>query len=176
MIFNMGGTGQKKPKTLGKYAWRKYVIGQKYQQKTTSIKAKYVAHADTSFVKLKVYASTSMKSDSVNGIYTLTDPEQWELNLDGYGLMTSPNQYIMFGKSSGSVVFKTGSYTTTKASVAYNIIDGGVIIPDNANAPLTKYSFEIVTEYTFEEFVVSDEAGEYPEDGDLDEFHYEQIT
>ena len=117
-----------------------------------------------------------MKSDAVSGIYTLTDPVQWELTRDGNGLMTSANQYIIFGASSGSFVFKTGSYTTTRASVSYNSTDGGIIVPDNSNAPLTKYAYELVPDYIFEEFVVSDEADEYPEDGDLDEFHYEQIT
>ena len=175
MIFNMNVTPpEKKPKVFGKYAWRKYAISQVEENRTSQIKTRYVADPDPKI--LKVYMSSSIETDEVNRTFTLVNPESWDLNFDGSGLSISINSYFMFGKPSGSVVFKSGSYSSQRPGVYFTSSEGAVVEPSHSTYPVTKYSFNYLTVHTFEEYVVSDEETTYPANGDLEGFHYEQIT
>ena len=174
MIFNMGGTApRKKTSAVGKYAWRKYAVGDVLKEMTSTVKTKYVVDPDPE--NYMVYASASMETDKVNGIYTLVSPREWTMTPDGNGLSMSVNNYIMFGSPSGSVVFKNTAYSDYRASVRATSAEGTLIVPGGESYPVTKYSFEMVPEYVIEEIVVSDDPEEYPE-GELDGFIYERMN
>ena len=175
MIFNMGvPTPEKKPTIFGKYAWKKYAISQVAEDRTSQIKTRYVANPDPKI--LKVYMASSIETDEVNRTFTLINPESWDLSLDGSGLSIAINEYFMFSYPSGSVVFKSGSYSSQRPGVYFTSSEGAVVEPSHSSYPVTKYSFEYLTVHTFEEYVVSDEETEYPDGGELDGYYYEQIT
>ena len=175
MIFNMGGVSpQKKPKTFGKYAWRKYAVSLVQEDRVSDIKTRYVADPDPKI--LKVYMSSSMETDEVNKKFTLVSPESWDLNMDGSGLSIATNNYFMFGKPSGTLAFKSGSFSSQRPGVFFTSAEGAVVVPSDASYPVTKYSFNYVTVHTFEEYVVSDEETEYPDGEEVDGFYYERIS
>lgn len=174
MIFNMGGVSpQKKPKVFGKYAWKKYAVSLVEENRTSNITKRYVADPDPKI--LKVYMSTSMKTDEVNRTFTLVSPESWDLNFDGSGLSIATNNYFMFGKPSGTLAFKSGSFSSQRPGVFFTSAEGAVVEPSHSSYPVTKYSFEYLTVHTFEEYVVSDEETEYPDGEELEGFYYEQV-
>ena len=174
MIFNLSGVSpQKKPTPFGKYAWRKYAVSWVKEEAVSNITKRYVADPDPKI--LKVYMSSSMETDEVNELFTLVSPESWDLNMDGSGLSISINKYFMFGKPSGTLAFKSGSYSSQRPGVYFTSAEGAVVVPSDASYPVTKYSFNSVKVHTFEEYVVSDEEGEYPDKEELDGFYYEQI-
>ena len=176
MIFNMGGNVTVVEETVftsGKYAWRKYAISQVAEDVASNITKRYVA--DPSPENFKVYASSSIETDEVNKIFTLVSPDSWDMTLDGSGQSIQPNKYFMFTKPSGSVVFKSGPYSSPKPGVWFTSAEGAVIEPTSASDSVIKYSFGYVTVHTFEGYAISDDETTYPEDGDLDGFHYERI-
>ena len=175
MIFNMGGSfkpPEEKPKTFGKYAWKKYAVTQVAEDRTSQIKTRYVADPDPKI--LKVYMSSSMETDEVSRTFTLVNPESWDLNVNGSGLSISINSYFMFGKPSGSVAFKSGSYSSQRPGVFFTT-EGAIVEPSHSSYPVTKYSFDYLTVHTFEEYVVSDEETTYPDGEKLEDFYYEKI-
>ena len=173
MIFNMGGNSpQKKPKTFGKYAWKKYAVSLVEEKRTSQIKTRYIADPDPKI--LKVYMSSTMETDEVNRTYTLVNPESWDLNVNGSGLSISINSYFMFGKPSGSVAFKSGSYSSQRPG-GFFTTEGAIVEPSHSSYPVTKYSFDYLTVHTFEEYVVSDEETTYPDGDELEGFYYEQV-
>lgn len=174
MIFNMGGVSpQKKPTVFGKYAWRKYAVSLVQEEAVSNITKRYVADPDPKI--LKVYMSSTMETDEVNKKFTLISPESWDLNMDGSGLSISINKYFMFGKPSGTLAFKSGSYSSQRPGVWFTSAEGAVVEPSASSYPVTKYSFNSVTVHTFEEYVVSDEADKYPDKQELEGFYYESI-
>ena len=176
MIFNMGGNVtvvEEKVFTSGEYAWRKYAISEVAEDAVSNITKRYVADPDPKI--FKVYMASSMKTDEVNGLFTLVSPESWDLNVDGSGLSISINQYFMFSKPSGKVAFKSGSYSSQRPGVYFTSAEGAVVVPSDSSYPVTKYSFEYKTVHTFEEFVVSDESEYYPDKTDFEGYYYEKI-
>ena len=174
MIFNMGGTSpRKKPTPFGKYVWRKYAVSLVQEDAVSNITSKYIA--DPNPKVLKVYMSSSMETDEVNKKFTLISPESWDLSVGGAGLSISINKYFMFSYPSGTLAFKSGSYSSQRPS-AHFTTEGAVVTPSNASYPVTKYSFNSVKVRTFEEYVVSDEETTYPDKEEVEDFYYERIT
>ena len=176
MIFNMGGgvkPPEVKPTPFGKYAWRKYAVGEKLEEKISTIRSKHVVDSDPE--NYTVYASGNMQRDDVTGLYTLVSPSTWTLTPDGNGLTMTANHYIMFGSPTGNVVFKNTQYVDYRAVVRATSSEGVLIVPSDVSYPVTKYSFEMVPDYILEEIVVSDDPEEYP-NGEQDGFIYERMN
>ena len=168
-IKNTLGGG--KPKGL--YAWKKYSIGFKYKEASVN-KYENISIDTPQSGSIKVYAGSSYTFDENTGMYTLVDPSEYSVKLNGasttfaqiYVTYKSPTSANMWIHNSINYGFQVYNYTSSGVTLNRN----------SSDYPIMAYSAEAEPTYIFLDYIVSDKETAYPDGGEKDGYWYEKVS
>ena len=160
-------------KPEGLYVWKKHSIGFKYKEASVN-KYENISIDTPQSGSIKVYAGSSYTFDENTGMYTLVDPSEYSVELNGasttfaqiYVTYKSPTSANMWIHNSINYGFRVYNYTSS----------GVTLNRDSSDYPIMAYSAETEPTYTFLDYIVSDKETAYP-DGDVQNgYYYEKVV
>ena len=159
-------------KPEGLYAWKKYSIGFKYKEASVN-KYENISIDTPQSGSIKVYTGSSYTFDENTGMYTLVDPFEYSVKLNGatttftqiYVTYKSPTSANMWIHNSGNYGFQVYNYTSSGVTLNRN----------SSDYPIMEYSAETEPTYTFLDYIVSDKETAYPDGGEKGGYWYERV-
>ena len=160
-------------KPEGLYVWKKYSIGFKYKEASVN-KYENISIDTPQSGSIKVYAGSSYTFDENTGMYTLVDPSEYSVELNGAST-TFANIYVTYKSPTSANMWIHNS--TNYGFQVYNYTSSGVTLNRNSSDyPIMEYSAETEPTYTFLDYIVSDKETAFPDGGEKGGYWYEKIV